>query len=109
MPINNNNLHTARNAKNDEFYTQLSDIEKELKHYKEHFSGKVIYCNCDSEESNFWKYFRLNFDFFGLKKVIISCYNKDNLPSYKIEKTKDGEVKTTLDGNWDCRRDECVE
>jgi hypothetical protein len=109
LPINNSNLHKARNAKNDEFYTQINDIQIELRHYGEYFKDKVIYCNCDNEESNFWLYFRLKFDFFGLKKVIISCYNKDNLPSYKIEKTKDGEVKTPLKGNGDFRSDECIE
>ena len=55
---NNSNLHKAKKAKNDEFFTQLSDIENELKHYRDHFKGKVVYCNCDdARESNFVKYF----------------------------------------------------
>ena len=59
----NKTLGKAKEQKNDEFYTQLSDIEKELMHYKEHFRGKVIFCNCDDpEESHFWKYFELNFE-----------------------------------------------
>ena len=59
---NNSNLHKAKKAKNDEFYTQLSDIENELSHYKEHFNGKVVYCNCDDpRQSNFVKYFQINF------------------------------------------------
>src|SRR4051812_26807795 len=61
----------ARNAKLDEFYTQLADIERELKHYKKHFKGKVVYCNCDDPRiSNFFHYFSHNFEKLGLKKVI---------------------------------------
>ncbi len=72
----NTNLHKAKEAKNDEFYTQLSDIEKELNHYKDHFKGKVVYCNCDDcFESNFFKYFALNFKHLGLKKLITTCYS----------------------------------
>lgn len=69
-------LRRARKNKNDEFYTQLSDIEKEMKHYKEHFRGKVVYCNCDDPyESNFFKYFALNFNQLGLKKLISVSYS----------------------------------
>ena len=72
----NTNLHKAKEAKNDEFYTQLNDIEKELNHYKDHFKGKVVYCNCDDcFESNFFKYFALNFKHLGLKKLITTCYS----------------------------------
>ena len=68
-------LNSAKNAKNDEFYTQLSDIELELRHYKEQFRGKVIFCNCDDPyESNFFKYFALKFNSLGLKKLIATCY-----------------------------------
>lgn len=71
----NNNLKQANRAKKDEFYTQLVDIEKEMKHYKEHFRDKVVFCNCDDPyESNFFKYFALNFNFLGLKKLIATCY-----------------------------------
>ena len=71
----NNNLHTARSAKQDEFYTRLEDIELELKHYKAHFSGKTVFCNCDDPfESNFFKYFAMNFNYLGLKKLICTCY-----------------------------------
>lgn len=75
----NENLHRANRQKKDEFYTQLTDIENELKHYKEHFRGKTILCNCDDPRvSNFFKYFSLNFELFGLKKLITTCYkNKD--------------------------------
>ena len=71
----NNNLHTARKQKNDEFYTQLSDIENELRHYKQHFRGKVVFCNCDDPyESNFFKYFAMHFNLLGLKKLIATGY-----------------------------------
>lgn len=71
----NASLSRAKNAKNDEFYTQLVDIENELKHYKAHFQGKVVFCNCDDPyESNFFKYFALNFNYLGLKKLICTCY-----------------------------------
>jgi len=72
----NKNLHSARTAKTDEFYTQLVDIEKELKNYKEQFRGKVVYCNCDDPfESNFFKYFASNFNALGLKKLIATSYS----------------------------------
>ena len=71
----NASLGKAKSAKNDEFYTQLSDIENELHHYNEHFRGKTVFCNCDDPfESNFFKYFVLNFNFLQLKKVIATCY-----------------------------------
>ena len=72
----NKNLNAAKEAKKDEFYTQLADIENELKHYRQHFRGKTILCNCDDPyESNFFKYFANNFNAFGLKKLIATCYN----------------------------------
>ncbi len=72
----NSNLHAANRAKKDEFYTQLSDIANELKHYKQHFEGKTVLCNCDDPyESNFFKYFALNFNVLGLKKLIATCYD----------------------------------
>lgn len=72
----NKSLHRASKEKNDEFYTQLADIENELKHYKEHFRGKVVFCNCDDPyESNFFKYFAMNFNHLGLKKLIATCYD----------------------------------
>ena len=72
----NSNLHAANRAKKDEFYTQLSDIANELKHYKQHFAGKTVLCNCDDPyESNFFKYFALNFNVLGLKKLICTCYD----------------------------------
>ena len=75
MANNNKALSAAGQAKKDEFYTQLVDIENELRHYKEHFKGKVIFCNCDDPyESNFFKYFAINFNHLGLKKLICTCY-----------------------------------
>ena len=91
----NNSLNAAMKAKQDEFYTQLDDIAKELKYYKQHFRGKVVLCNCDDPyESNFFKYFALNFNQLGLKKLIATCYNGspiagDELPLlFEIEETE---------------------
>lgn len=111
----NGNLHKAKQAKNDEFYTQLSDIEKELMHYKEHFKDKIVYCNCDDPEwSNFWKYFHLNFEHLGLKKLIATFYHIGQ-SVYKMEYTGGDDnnisagVKIPLTGNGDFRSDECIE
>ncbi len=71
----NSNLANAKNAKKDEFYTQLSDIEKQMRYYRKHFADKTVLCNCDDPfESNFFKYFVLNFNRLGLKKLIATCY-----------------------------------
>ena len=71
----NRNLNTAAKAKKDEFYTQLRDIENELRHYKEHFKDKVVLCNCDDPyESEFFKYFAIYFNHLGLRKLIATCY-----------------------------------
>jgi hypothetical protein len=76
----NNNLKKAKSDKNDEFYTQLSDIENELRHYKAHFKGKVVYCNCDDPRvSNFFHYFSYNFEKLGLKKLIATCYKSQDI------------------------------
>lgn len=117
----NANLRKANKAKNDEFYTQLSDIEKELWHYKDHFKDKTIFCNCDDpEESNFFKYFALNFEYLGLKKLIATHYELEK-PSYKLEITRwldlnhDWKIdlkdtkKIKLKQNGDFRSDECIE
>ena len=75
----NNNLHQAKKNKKDEFYTQLPDIENELRHYKKHFKDKVVYCNCDDPRvSNFFHYFSYNFEELGLKKLIATCYKNQN-------------------------------
>lgn len=75
MAKDNKNLHKANKSKKDEFYTQLSDIENELRHYRDEFRGKTILCNCDDPyESNFVKYFAMNFNAFGLKKLIATSY-----------------------------------
>lgn len=76
----NKNLHQAKLSKKDEFYTQLSDIERELKHYKKHFKDKVVYCNCDDPRvSNFFHYFSYNFEKLGLKKLITTCYKNQEM------------------------------
>jgi hypothetical protein len=90
----NQALSKARSAKQDEFYTQLSDIENELKHYRAHFKGKVVLCNCDDPyESNFFRYFALNFNALGLKKLISTSYAGSNvtgglLPLMELEGLK---------------------
>lgn len=115
MSAKNSNLHSAKNAKNDEFYTQLSDVSEELRHYKKHFKGKTVFCNCDDPTwSAFWKYFHLNFEVLGLKKLISTHYDKDK-PTYKMvyEGGDDNDievgVKTPLQGNGDFRNQECIE
>ena len=76
----NNNLNKAKSAKKDEFYTQLSDIENELRHYREHFKGKTVLCNCDDPRvSNFFHYFSYNFEFLGLRKLITTCYKNQDM------------------------------
>ena len=111
----NANLNKAMNAKNDEFYTKLADVSKELMHYKEYFKDKIVFCNCDDPRwSAFWKYFHLNFSALGLKKLISTHYDK-NEPTYKMEyiggEDNDIEVgvKTPLEGNGDFRNQECLD
>ena len=74
--MGNSQLSAAKKAKNDEFYTRMTDIEHELVHYRDHFKGKVVLCNCDDPfESNFFRYFALNFNHLGLKRLIATCYS----------------------------------
>ena len=113
------NLSNAKKAKNDEFYTQLSDIENELKHYKSHFAGKVVYCNCDdARKSNFFRFFQKKFNDYGLKKLITTSYNENGHGSVLVYegdtngngKLDDNEVKVSeLKGNGDFRSEECIE
>src|SRR3989339_2001629 len=82
----NTHLQKANQAKNDEFYTQLIDIEKELKHYKDQFRGKAVYCNCDDPfESNFFKYFAANFNALGLKKLIATSYKPSPIVNTQLD------------------------
>ena len=82
----NKNLRNASKAKKDEFYTQIVDIEKELKHYKEQFRGKVVYCNCDDPfESNFFKYFASNFNALGLKRLIATSYKPSPIANTQLD------------------------
>lgn len=111
----NGNLNSAKVAKNDEFYTQLTDIEKELKHYKHHFKDKIVFCNCDDPTwSEFWRYFHLNFEELGLRKLISTHYDVDK-STYKLEYMGGDDtnvevgLKTALIGNGDFRSDECIE
>lgn len=113
----NKNLHAAKNNKNDEFYTRLSDIEKEVKHYKDHFEGKVVLCNCDDPTySNFVRYLALCFEPLKIKKIISTHYEPGKA-SYKIEITKhfkniaelDALPRMPLQGDGDFRSPECIE
>ena len=125
----NSALTAAKAAKKDEFYTQLTDIEKELAHYKEHFRGKTVLCNCDDPRvSNFFKYFTLNFDHLGLKRVIATCYKSQSVDLFSthdceqaVYQIYDGERDTNnmpdeneiavkpLKGDGDFRSAECIE
>ena len=105
--MHNGNLNKAKAAKNDEFYTRLEDIEKELEHYTEHFKGKVVYCNCDdANRSNFFKYFSTNFQKLGLKKLITSGLDENGKGIIAIQKGDDIDI---YDGNGDFRSEECIE
>lgn len=125
----NLNLRKASTAKKDEFYTQLSDIERELKYYKNHFKGKVVYCNCDDPRvSNFFHYFSYNFGKLGLKKLIATCYKNQNMDLFSkndseqaiyLEYTGDKNANNLPDpneieikhlkGDGDFRSKECIE
>jgi hypothetical protein len=118
--MKNSNLHAAKKAKNDEFYTQLTDIEKELKHYKDQFKDKVVYCNCDNpQKSEFVRFFRLKFCDWGLKKLIATCITEDNSNGWGYVWDKDingngimDEEEVTmipLQQNGDFRSPECIE
>ena len=119
MAKKNTNLCNARTAKNDEFYTQLSDIEKEMAHYKDFFKEKIVYCNCDdARESNFFKFFSNNFESLGLKKLITTGYKADGKGVKLVyEGDKNGNfmvddaevVMTELEGDGDFRSEECIE
>lgn len=117
----NRKLHSAKTWKKDEFYTQLSDIERELSFYKEHFQWKTIFCNCDDpEESNFFRYFSLNFEHLWIKKLIATHF-EERKKSYKLEITSwldlnhdwridfRDVIKTPLKQNWDFRSSECID
>ena len=131
----NTNLQVSRSQKTDEFYTQLSTIEDELKHYKKYFKDKIVFCNADDPAggedgsdhfgdgqggytSNFFRYFKLNFKQLGLKKLIATHYDPQK-PTYKLEISQDlnhdGKiddldiVKTPLKQNGDFRSPECLE
>lgn len=119
MAQKNTNLHNAKRAKNDEFYTLLTDIEKEMVHYRDYFKGKVIFCNCDdARESNFFKFFANNFELLKIKKLITTGYKEDGhgvVLEYNGDidgdfMVGDDEVKVTeLKGNGDFRSEECIE
>ncbi|MBK9154005.1 MAG: adenine-specific methyltransferase EcoRI family protein [Chloracidobacterium sp.] len=125
----NRNLHAAKASKKDEFYTQLSDIEKELWHYTDHFKGKVVLCNCDDPRvSNFFHFFSHNFEKLGLKKLITTCYKNSQPDLFSKHESKKGiyleycgdknqnrvpdpaEIGIhDLKGDGDFRSEECIE
>lgn len=125
----NERFDNAKRNKNDEFYTRLEDIEKELNHYKKFFKGKTILCNCDDPRiSNFFKYFALNFNNFGIKKIISTCYKNQDVDLFTqnkcekavyIEYTGNPNDPTSTDfstievkelkGDGDFRSQECIE
>lgn len=125
----NRNLHQAKSNKKDEFYTQLVDIENELRHYTDHFRGKVVYCNCDDPRvSNFFHYFAYNFRVLGLKKLITTCYKNQQMDMFSQHDAEkaiwleyDGTRNETgvpsvedigihyLEGGGDFRSAECIE
>lgn len=98
MSTSNSTLNDARIMKNNEFYTQLGDIEKEMFYYREHFRGKVVYCNCDDPTvSNFYRYFERQFHFLGLKKLIATCY-KNEQPDFFSKHDSERAVGIEYDG-----------
>ena len=125
----NKNLSAAKEAKKDEFYTQLEDINKELKYYREHFRGKTVLCNCDDPRiSNFFTYFAYNFEFLGLKRLITTCYKNQDADLFSQNKCEqaiyliyDGDKNGNhipdpeeigihpLKGDGDFRSKECIE
>jgi hypothetical protein len=125
--VNNDKKSTAlfveksKKNKNDEFYTQLIDIESELQHYKNHFRNKIVFCNCDDARvSNFFQYFKSNFKELGIKKLITACYRKQEIDLFNNEETENGfffeytgvEDKNDIvyfKGNGDFRSTESIE
>ena len=125
----NKNLNAAKEAKKDEFYTQLEDINNELRHYREHFRGKTVLCNCDDPRvSNFFTYFAYNFEFLGLKRLITTCYKSQNFDLFSQNESEqavyliyDGDRNGNnipdaeeigihpLKGDGDFRSQECIE
>lgn len=127
MANENSGLHSAKRNKKDEFYTQIADIEREMHHYRRHFKGKVVYCNCDNPYvSAFFEYFTKNFEFLGLKKLITTCYKSqridlfsqsDSEQAIKLEyaggaknslPTPEDIGITALKGDGDFRSQECI-
>ena len=107
--MSNKNLHEAKKAKNNEFYTQLPDIEKELKHYRQHFKDKIVYCNCDHpNKSNFVKYFEDNFDELELKKLIVTYFSEGKQPNKTIITSRSITI-TQQKQNGDFRSPESIE
>lgn len=120
MGTNKENLNRAKAVKEDEFYTRIEDIEREMVHYKDYFKDKIVYCNCDDRwDSNFFKYFSLKFEELGLKKLITTGYNEAGSSAAYLQYNGDSngnrmpdkdEIEfQSLVGNGDFRSEECIE
>ena len=125
----NKSLGNAKKNKENEFYTQLTDIEKEMRHYKKYFKNKVILCNCDDpRESAFFKHFAMKFNDYKLKKLIATCYKSKNPDRFSkndsrcsVWQTYEGELKPDgspnldkrlirkMKSDGDFRKEECIE
>ncbi len=111
----NASLHAAKDAKFDEFYTRIEDINEEMNNYEDKFRGKTVFCNCDDPiSSNFWRYFHLNFEYLGLHKLIATHYEPGEVQTYKMEymggddENFEAGNKTELTQNGDFRSSECL-
>lgn len=112
----NKSLHQAKEARNDEFYTPIEDIAEKLRHYKEHFKGKTVFCNCDDPyESHFFKFFVLKFNDYKLKRLICTCYNGSSVAGRELslfneqDKEKKPAYKVIVDKVEDLNNDGVVD
>lgn len=108
MGCSNANLHKAKKAKNDEFYTRYEDIEKEVSYYKDKLEGLWVYCPCDAEWSNFWKFFLEHFDEYKLKHLTATHIELDGRRSERLDFDGKEVTRTLLKGNGDFRSEECT-
>lgn len=107
--MSNRTMLKARKNKNDEFYTQLRDIENEMRHYREHFKDKIIYMNTDHpDRSEFWRFFKLQFNIIKAKRIVSTYYSHDGT-SFKTVYDGKNEVRTKLHGDGDFRSEECID
>ena len=97
MANKNTNLHQAKEAKKDEFYTRREDIEREVYHYRRQFEGKTVLCNCDDPRvSEFFQYFALNFEWLGLKRLICTCYKNNDIDLFSQHDKEQADRKSVV-------------